>query len=304
MAKRADPPARRGGAAASAGRADRHAAVAPRALDAPGVPRSGAAVLPPAAGTRSSLPGTLARARQAAGAPHLRVASYNVHRCVGSDGCYSPSRILEVLAEVDADLIGLQEVDSRSGPHADAFDALAAGSGLHAVAGPNIHTGRGVYGNLLLSRWPPRTVRRLDLSVGRHEPRGALDVDLETPLGRLRLLVLHLGLRVRERRAQMGALRRALAAELAPLTLVMGDFNVAHWRGPDLFGRSGARDGTAPRTFPSRWPLLALDRMQAAPAAMLTAVRAHASPLARRASDHLPLIAELHPPPATASAAR
>lgn len=226
----------------------------------------------------------------------MRVVSYNVHGCVGADGRFDAARTVRVIGQLQSDVLGLQEVDSRAGQHADAFAALARGSGLHAVAGPNIQAARGQYGNMLLSRWPPVAVRRLDLSVGRREPRGLLDVDLDTPEGRLRVLVTHLGLFPRERQAQIARLRAVLGRHQAPRTVVLGDLNVARWRGPDLFGHQASDGGAAPRTFPSRLPMLALDRIQVSPPRVLLGLHAHASPLARQASDHLPLVAELRAP--------
>ncbi len=223
----------------------------------------------------------------------MRLASYNVHGCVGSDGRFSPSRILGVIQEMAVDAVGLQEVDSRAGAHADAFRALRDGTGFHAVAGPNIVAERGQYGNLLLTRWPPVAVRRLDLSVAPYEPRGALDVEVDAPGGRIRVVVAHLGLRLRERRRQLAALRAALARHRAPGTAVLADFNVARWRGPDLFGRPGAGPLPAPRTYPARWPLLALDRIQVSPREVVHELVVHRSPLAARASDHLPVVARL-----------
>lgn len=223
----------------------------------------------------------------------MRVASYNVHGCVGADGRFDAARTVRVISQLRSDVLGLQEVDSRAGPHANAFAALARGSGLHAVAGPNIQAARGEYGNMLLSRWPPAAVRRLDLTVGTREPRGLLDVDLDTPEGRLRVLVTHLGLFPRERWVQIARVRAVLARHQAPRTVVLGDLNVARWRGPDLFGHHAPRRGAAPRTFPSRLPMLALDRIQVYPPQALLVLRAHTSTLARQASDHLPLVAEL-----------
>ena len=215
-----------------------------------------------------------------------------MHGCVGRDGRFDPARVLRVIAEIGADAIALQEVDSRRGPHADTFRLLAEGSGLHASAGPVLREGRGSYGNMLLTRWRPAEVRRIDLSIPSREPRGALDVTLDLPRGRVRLLATHLGLRRAERRRQLALLARHLAGEDgARLRAVIADFNIGWWRGPDLFGQ--ATRGLAPRTFPAHRPLLALDRVQVAPRRALRAVTAHDSPLAREASDHLPVVADV-----------
>jgi endonuclease/exonuclease/phosphatase family metal-dependent hydrolase len=81
-------------------------------------------------------------------------------------------------------------------------------------------------------------------------------------------------------------------AQTTGLMAVMGDFN--DW----LPGRSvvhalEAKFGASPRprTFPVFWPLLPLDRIWVLPGANLRSVEVHESPLAKVASDHLPLVA-------------
>jgi endonuclease/exonuclease/phosphatase family metal-dependent hydrolase len=54
----------------------------------------------------------------------------------------------------------------------------------------------------------------------------------------------------------------------------------------------GGAELTWPRTFPAARPVLALDRVYAR-GAQVSRMEAHASPAARRASDHLPVIAHL-----------
>jgi endonuclease/exonuclease/phosphatase family metal-dependent hydrolase len=104
------------------------------------------------------------------------------------------------------------------------------------------------------------------------------------------VIATHLGLRAGERRAQIGALLRALAAHDAPITVVLGDFN--HWvpafRSLRELDRSLGRAAVL-RTFPAWRPLLALDRIWVRPATSLLEVHVHATPLARAASDHLPV---------------
>lgn len=234
----------------------------------------------------------------------LVVATYNVHTCVGVDRRYDPARIAEVLRELDADIIGLQEVDARhrGDRHLDQWVYFAEETGLAAVPAPNVRDHRGRFGNALLTRWPVREVRLLDLSVPGHEPRGAIDIDLLVGNRVLRVLATHFGLRHAERVAQT---RRLLAAvEDHPSkanggkppdgVVVMGDLN--EWRGrrggiPALdrtLGRSPAL-----RTFPSWCPILSLDRIYASHPAVIERVEVHRSPLARIASDHLPLRATL-----------
>ncbi len=230
----------------------------------------------------------------AAGSGDLVVASYNIHRCVGTDRVCSPERIAEVLEAIDADVVGLQEVDSALPEHGiDQLAFLAKALGYHFVAGPTLILHRGQYGNAVLSRWPLRLVSRVDLSVGGHEPRGLVSVDADVPGGTLRVVATHFGLRRGERQEQARRLVSAVGEPHGPLTL-LGDINEWLPRSRCLsqldqrFGRS-----TGKPSFPSRRPFLALDRIWVRPGVALRAFAAHDSRLARVASDHLPVVARL-----------
>lgn len=227
----------------------------------------------------------------------VRAVTYNIHGCVGTDGRYDPGRVATVLDQLDADLIGLQEVDTRhpyrEGQHQ--FDFLRRVTRMHAVAGPNIREERGEFGNALLTRWPIESVRRSDLTHSRREPRGALDVTVKTPHGPLRAVVTHLGLRASERRRQIIRLIDALGAIGAEPTVLLGDFN-DWWPGAGrqlraLTAHFAAR--CAVRSYPSFAPFLALDRVYAHPLPAIATAKAYANALARVASDHLPVVAEL-----------
>lgn len=224
------------------------------------------------------------------------VASYNVHRCVGIDGRHELDRVAAVIAELDADVIGLQEIDSGAGiEHGrDQLDALARGTGYAHVAGPTLRRRDGHVGNGLLTRLPVTSVRPLDLSVPRREPRGALDVEMElaTPGGpaRLRVVATHFGLAAAERRAQCERLLGLLAPRGEDYAVLLGDFN--EWFAPArLLRRIHSTFGPARgvRSWPSPLPLLALDRIWVHPDRSIRSFAAHRSPLARCASDHLPV---------------
>lgn len=222
----------------------------------------------------------------------ISVASYNVHRCIGVDRRHDPDRVAAVLRELDADIIALQEVDYRyhvpDGP--DQLAHLAKATGLTAVAGPVLRRGRGHYGNGLLTRGKVLRVRQIELSEPGREPRGALDVYLSLRGRRLRVVAAHLGLGLRERRRQVPRLLQAIGGDDDQPIVVLGDFN--EWLPPGrplrrLHGHLGRTP--AGRTFPSRFPLFALDRIWVQPREALVAVRVHRSPGARVASDHLPV---------------
>jgi endonuclease/exonuclease/phosphatase family metal-dependent hydrolase len=227
----------------------------------------------------------------------LRVASYNVHQCVGLDGRRDAARVAAVLREIDADFVGLQEVDARPGQGAASMQMhyLADALGLHAVAGPTIVRAGGHYGNALLSRRAARTVRHIDLTVYRREPRAAIDADFDVDADgrrtRLRVLVTHLGLLPGERRTQVRRLLDALGDEPDAVTVVCGDMNEWFAVGRPLrwlHARLGRTRGVP--TFPAGFPLFALDRLWVHPRAALRRLRAHRTSVA---SDHLPVVADL-----------
>lgn len=206
-----------------------------------------------------------------------------------------------MIAELDADIVGLQEVDSCAGAEGglDQLEALARKSGLTPLAGPTLRRHSGHMGNGVLTRLPIESHRLLDLSVPGREPRGAIDVTLAAGAGRVRVLVTHFGLRGAERRAQCIRLVSALDDREEALTVLLGDLN--EWapfgRSLRLLGQRLPGSGSV-RTFPAPWPVLALDRIVVAPASALRRVTAHGGRLARLASDHLPLRAEIELPPA------
>lgn len=229
----------------------------------------------------------------------LRVASYNVHKCVGTDGQYRPDRVAAVIGEIEADIVALQEVDRRFGRRIGRLDAEALGreTGLVLVPVSDLPDGHGWHGNALLLRPDiAAKVRRLNLPGA--EPRGALIAELNLPEGPLRIVAAHLGLLRSSRARQADALLHAIAEGPDLPTLLLGDLN--EWREDSAPLRTLSRffgpARHAPRSFPARLPMLPLDRILGWPSAIVRRVQAHDSWLARRASDHLPLTAEVDLP--------
>jgi endonuclease/exonuclease/phosphatase family metal-dependent hydrolase len=226
----------------------------------------------------------------------LSLATYNIHACIGVDGRFDPQRTLGVLKELDADLIALQEVEHHAVEGRDLLDFLADGVGMAAIAGPTLLRGERHYGNAVLTRLPVSRINRIDLSVPRREPRGALDVQLAWGGRRIQVVATHLGLRPGERRRQVRLLLELFEGSSVDLSALLGDLNEWQlWGGALGWLRRHFADGCgrAPRTYPGRLPLFALDRIWVRPADGLLGVRAHRTHLARRASDHLPLKALL-----------
>lgn len=224
------------------------------------------------------------------------VATYNVHRCVGSDGRHDPERTAAVIRQIRADVAALQEVDSRAGVEGgiDQFEFLARATGMQPVAGPTLRDHRGHFGNALLTRFPVLETRRVDLSVSGREPRGALDVELDADGSAIRVIATHLGLRWKERRAQVARLVDHIRRIHRRPLLLLGDMNewipISSSLSPlfRFFGRTRRI-----RTFPADRPLLPLDRIWCRPSSVLDGVHAHRTELARVTSDHLPLRATL-----------
>lgn len=225
----------------------------------------------------------------------LRIATYNIHSCVGNDRKYDPFRILAVLKEIDADIVALQEVGGYPANGGEQIDFFAEQLGMSAVTGLYLRRRRVQFGNALLARGDIRVTDQINLSVSRLEPRSAIDAVIETRNGSLRVIATHLGLLPRDRRRQIDLLAAVLKLRIASLTVLMGDFNV-FGRERKVLHRIGAPHPLPVlRSFPSRRPLMSLDRLWTIPNGNLLHLALHRTPLSVMASDHLPLVGEVDP---------
>jgi endonuclease/exonuclease/phosphatase family metal-dependent hydrolase len=223
----------------------------------------------------------------------LTLATYNIHRAVGTDGRFAPARVADVVGEVNADIIALQEVPLGGGGIPNVLKILRKATGFVPVEGFTFSVSGRRYGNAVLSRYPILATRKIDISFGSREPRGALDADISCHGHPLRVIATHLGLRPAERHEQIRRLLQVFDTDQMPVVL-MGDVNEWFVWGKSLrWLVSHFQAVPAPATFPSRWPLFALDRIWIRPRHRLVHVEVHSTPLARLASDHLPLIAHI-----------
>jgi len=224
----------------------------------------------------------------------ITLVSYNIHACIGGDARFDPDRVVAVLQELNADLVALQEVEHCDVGGDDLLAYLAKKTGRAAIAGQTFLRGGRPYGNGLLTRLPIVAESRFDLSIVGFEPRGAIDVVVDCHGQTMRLIVTHLGLKVRERQYQTSQLLSLLESSTADISALVGDLNEWFPWGSNL-RRLRARFGPTPSyaTYPARWPLFALDRIWISPASRLAALQVHASTLTRVASDHLPLKATI-----------
>lgn len=240
----------------------------------------------------------------------LRVLTYNIHRAIGVDRRFRPERVVEIIANYNADIVLLQEVDEGA-PRSRELDlarelAKDAGYPYHAV-GHNVTLRKGRYGNATLSRFPILSERNIDLTIDLWKRRGCQHTAIQIGAAhapRLDVFNLHLGLSARERARQIELLARC--GELADLDfnapcLIGGDFN--DWRSL-LVDRltmgltfktatdSALAGGKPILTFPSFYPQGPLDRIYyRGPLHLNTAQRCRLK-LSRIASDHLPIIAD------------
>ena len=235
----------------------------------------------------------------------MRLLTYNIHKGIGgADRRYRLERILQVIEAEEPDFVCLQEVD-RNVRRSDYHDQpsllaerLRSEAHLYQL---NVPVREGGYGNLLLSRWPIQRRHQVSLRLDKKKPRGAQMAVIETPEGALHLVNWHLGLREKERRWQADhLLGHSLFRESAHLpTLIVGDYN--DWRnalGGHCFLGHGFSQATDPvaqfRSFPAFWPVAALDKVFHRGALKVNEARVVNHRLARRASDHLPLVVDFH----------
>lgn len=253
----------------------RVAAALPGAREAPRLRAGLAGIWPPAV---------------AGGAVEVRALTFNIRHGWTPAGRVDLEAAAAVLARLEPDFAGLQEVDRlrwRSGV-VDQPAWLAERLGLQGAFGPALRYVMGQYGNALLSRWPIVAAETHALP-GAGEPRAALVARVDTPAGRVRVVVTHLGLSRAAREAQAAALAALLADDPSLPTLLLGDFNAAPGS-PELepLRRLLRHAGGGP-SFPAGEPRVQPDQIYASP--HWEVLRAWAEPAA--ASDHLPVVAEL-----------
>jgi endonuclease/exonuclease/phosphatase family metal-dependent hydrolase len=227
------------------------------------------------------------------------IASYNVHKCVGSDGRFDPERISRVIHEIDADVMALQEADSRFGERTGLLDLhrLERETGLVPVPVAGAVKAHGWHGNVVLfKRGKLRDVHQVALPG--LEPRGALIAEIELAQGgALRIIAAHLGLLRRSRAQQARMIVELMTRDDETPTILLGDLN--EWRLGDRSSLNTFQSAFGPLpaavpSFPAGLPVLALDRILANRSGLISKVEAHASVLARVASDHLPIKAALN----------
>lgn len=239
----------------------------------------------------------------------LRILTYNVHSCIGTDRRHDPARIAALIASCEPDVVALQELDvgrMRTGG-VDQAEIIARELKMDMHFHPAFRVMEEEYGDALLSALPSR-LRRVGRLPGPTklypaEPRGALWATIKVKETDVEIVNTHLGIVAGEQREQVDVL---LGPDwlgdpaCGPRTLLLGDFNA--FPGTRSYRRlagaltdvqRGVRNHRPRRTFPSRRPLLRIDHIFTRGPLRPVSCKVVDNEEARRASDHLPLVADI-----------
>ena len=244
--------------------------------------------------------------------PTITVASYNMRKAIGLDRRRDPKRVLDVLHEIDADVVALQEADKRFGGRASAVPhELIDSHGLYQPVHFGVrhkrmlekarkHADRllkvdtrniGWHGNAILVKRHIGVIGCSAIDLPTLEPRGAVMAELLIADRPLRVIGMHLDLSGLWRRRQMRAILEAIARRPQKMpTVLMGDTN--EWRtAAGCLRELEPEFHVAPTgaSFHARHPVAQLDRIIVHRDLNVEAAGVHMSPCARRASDHLPI---------------
>jgi endonuclease/exonuclease/phosphatase family metal-dependent hydrolase len=239
----------------------------------------------------------------------FRILTYNVHRWLGTDRKISPTRIAEVIAACEADIVALQEVRAgrtRAG-EIDQAATVADKLGMDLHFQPTIRILGEQYGIAVLTKHPAYLVKSGRLPTQSTKPsfekRSALWVCTEIDGHKVNVINAHLSLRSGERRAQASALVGPDwmgHPECADPAILLGDFNAPPYSRSYRMIANRLRDaqlsnshGEPQPTFHTRAPVLRLDHVFVTRSVEVMNAAPVRNMLTRVASDHFPLLAEL-----------
>lgn len=241
----------------------------------------------------------------------LRLMTYNVHRCVGTDRALDVERVAEVIAAENPDVVALQELDvlRRRTKQVDQAHRLAELLKMKSHFHPAMAVEEELYGDAILTALPERRIKAAELPLYKRipglEPRGAIWVEVMVGGIPVQIINTHLGLVPQEQKRQAAALigEQWMASEAwtAPGVL-LGDFNASPYSATYRMLRTTLRDAQtqspgwnrpATATFPSSFPFMRIDHVFLTKGLETVGVRSPYDSRARIASDHLPLVVDL-----------
>lgn len=248
--------------------------------------------------------------------PHpVTITSYNMHKGMSAlNRKYQLDSMGDALQSLNSDVLFLQEVQGMhanrsskileypSEPH---YDVLGDYLSFNRSYGKNAIYPQRHHGNAILSHLPLETRNNLNITVNKHEQRGVLHCEVlpegwDVPLV---CLCAHLNLREPDRAKQYQAIFEYVSQQIdtqIPL-IIAGDFNDWRYKSAISLGKALNLDevfldskGKRPKTFPSRMPLLSLDRVYTRNLDIME-TQIHNSRNWQMLSDHLPLSVKVKP---------
>ena len=231
-----------------------------------------------------------------------RIVTYNIHSGIGRDKKHDYKRIGQFLASSGADVVLLQEMDTRPPERDTAQDVrdICAENTFKLIPSPASREADGWYGNAILTRYDVLSNDRVDVSQSGRQPRNVQIVELKTEKTPLTVVNTHKGLKKLERRSQFSLLHEHLSQRLkekqTPLVLA-GDFNEWQFFSKAFKGLNSLLfQQKVGATFPSHFPVFSLDRVWVTDDIKVKACRKLKNAKTRVYSDHLPVLIDIELP--------
>jgi endonuclease/exonuclease/phosphatase family metal-dependent hydrolase len=229
----------------------------------------------------------------------MRIVTYNIHKGRGIDGRVSVERIAKVLADLDADIVALQEIFGVCESQEGQVEMLASKLGLNAAFGCTRHHRMRPYGNAILTKWPILRSIEMDISWIGRERRGCIRADLKTPRGPLHVFNIHMGTSYFERRYQVRNLlsSKQIVEDLSGPRVLVGDFNewikglTTRMLSEQFESLNLELHVRKRRSYPGLLPLVHLDHIYFERPLHIVKAELIRTRLSMIASDHLPLMA-------------
>ncbi len=231
--------------------------------------------------------------------PVIKVASYNIRRAVGIDGRKDLNQIQQVLREIAADIIALQEVEMVPGVAGVSRQAhaLAGLLGMNYAYGPVHRLKFGSVGNAILSKYPIVKETKHILPDSRDE-RGCLQADIDAQGAHFSIFNMHLGLNQVSRYRHLKYIILPIMQDSSIPTILAGDMNATplmremRMLSEYLHDTFQHNSGIHGNTYPSDSPRVRIDYIFIDDKSRCSSFRIFKS----EASDHLPVTAAIKIP--------
>ncbi|MGD8702333.1 MAG: endonuclease/exonuclease/phosphatase family protein [Desulfosarcina sp.] len=240
----------------------------------------------------------------------VKVLSYNIHGCVNSRRQIDVKTISKIIGSIKADIIALQEVDTEKpiSKNINQAKTISAYLGMDYLYFPVEKTGRHAFGLAIFFRYPvvntnifllPNLYRRLKM-----RKRGVIRITLHTLKGNIHIINTHLSVYKLERYFQLISVlgwNNLSNLSLEEPVIFCGDLNA---NPTSLIYRKLSRylidiqrkayHTVKPKpTFPSKFPIFRIDHILVSNHFRIINAEVVKNELTLKASDHLPVVADL-----------